>query len=74
MGLTNAGAPIEVDGSGQTDCHTIPINSSEVASSEFLSRDISRRGVVSRGMSLIIRDLCPCQRSYVLGDVGLLEA
>ena len=58
---TDSGTPVEVDGSGQTDCHTISINRSQVARTELLSWDISRRGVIGRRVSLIIRDLCPSQ-------------
>jgi len=59
--LTDSRAPIQIDGSGQTYRHSIPINSSEVACPEFLSWDISRRGVISGRISLIIRDLSPSQ-------------
>jgi len=59
--LTDSRAPVQIDGSGQTDRHSISINSCKVACPEFLSWDISRRGVVGGRVSLIIRYLCPRQ-------------
>ena len=59
--LTDSGTPVQVDGSGQTYRHTIPIDSSEVARPGLLGRDISRWSIIRRRVSLIIGDLCPCQ-------------
>jgi len=71
---TDSRTPVKVDCSGQADRHTVAINSSKVARTEFLSWDISRRSVVRGWMCLIIWDLFPRQGGYVFGDVCLFEA
>jgi len=57
--LTDSRSPVEVDGSSQTDGHTIPINSREIARTEFLRGYITRGSVVRRREGLFVRDLLP---------------
>ena len=57
--LTDSRSPVEVDGSRQTDGHTIPIHSGEVARTEFLGGYIARGSVIRRWEGLFVRDLVP---------------
>lgn len=67
--LTDSRSPVEVDGSRQTDGHTVPIDSGEVARTEFLGGYVTRGRVVRGREGLFVRDLFPGKGSYFLGDV-----